>query len=681
MPNTNVDTHRLDCWTWGGWETDRHYRRGGRSGTIYFGNGEWLEDWRKRMVSRDTLRMAAESGITTIITYFYKGFGMRADSTEWPRLKEYVRMCHEEGLKVWGYVQGHSIYRETFFSEVPEAADWVARRYDGTEDIWTSAYYRLAPCLTAPGYLAYMLRVVEKGLTELDLDGIHLDNSYLKHCYCERCRGLFREFLNARTDLEKRTGLPNADFVEPPPLERKLDIIGDPLRILWMEFGTQNRLAFLRALNKRIKEIKPDAIFHTNPAFPKRPASKLFSALDPVREAGVCDVVCVENGNLPRVEGGTIFSQAEAYLFGDAAGYRVLNTAWQRGPYGSSPAATPAGFWTGLAEEFSYHAAMLGNNWLLRAAGDGDRMLADIPGWREAHAEAVRYFQTLHRDLRLGDRKQWSEIGILIDPDTMTHAAKTDIPVFRALTGHLLTRGIPVVFVLGDQPIPSCVKALLVCQQSCLSEAQLERIQAFAAKPDRIAWIAGESGRYDEWNVPRNESRWRAWRESSGFIVDEGQPLHWSEDSAASPYYFGPDAFRITPDAIDRIDGFLASVTDQISVRTERPPQVLVNTETTYDGRLLIHFRDQTSEGKPISGVRVHLGNPWSTAPSVVLHRPGQKDRRLADARSKGAGKRIFDLPEFEPYALVEASKGLPSRTTKVASRIASSITAGKRWA
>lgn len=652
--------HELDCWTYGGWDTDRHYRRIGSKGTIHFGNGEWITDWRRRMVSRDTLRMAVESGITIMVTHFYKGYGVRLDSTEWPRLKEYVRNCHEEGLKVWGYVQGQSMYQETFFAETPEAVDWVAKRYNGTNDYWAGAYWRLAPCMTAVGYRDYIMRVIETGLTEIGLDGIHLDNSYYKHCYCPRCRALFRDFLNNIPNLEELTGLPNADYVEPPPLPSVAQRIVDPLMLLWMEFGTQQRLAHLDALNRRIKEIRPDAIFHTNPAYPKRPAAKLFLALDPVREASVCDFVCAENGYLPRVENGKVFSQAEAYLLADAAGYRVLHTSWRESSLGSSPPETIAGLWTGLAEEFSYHAAILGNNWLLRATGDGDQMWADKSDWRETHGQATHFFRGLHRDLRLGNRNQWAEVGILVDPDTLTQAATTDIPAFRALFAHLLARRVPVLLILDEQPIPESIKALLVCQQSCLSETQLDRIRTFAERPGRTAWIAGETGKFNEWFVARNESRWRAWRQSPGFVADEGKPLRWAHWNETVGQYFGPDTFNITPDAMTQIDGFLDTLRDRMAFHIEAPEHIYVNTETTGDGRLLVHLRDQAGSGKPISGVRVRLGSGLVTEEPVILYQPGTVPQELEPVVQ--AREHLFLLSEFNHYALLVAHLSCSTR-------------------
>jgi hypothetical protein len=636
--------HELDCWTWGGWETDRMYRRaGGNRSTLYFGNGEWLNEWRQRLSSDETLDMMREGGITISVTYFYKGFGIAADSSEWPRLREYVAKCHQHGIKVWGYLQGKSLYRETFLAERPEAINWIAKQYDGSDELFGGAYYRVAPCITSAEYLNYMREVMRIGLEEIGLDGMHLDNSYFQHCYCARCKKLFREFLNEQSDLEKQTGLTITQFVEPPPIPRNQEYVSDPLQLLWMEFGVQNRLRFVGMLYRHLKALNPDAVFHTNPGFPRQQAYKL-RLLDPSREGAVCDFMCAESSNLPRMENGVLYSQAEAYLYGDACGYRVLNTSWRKSSGGSEPAGTPALFWTGLSEEFSHGAAILGNNWLLRSAGNGPGVLGDNAAWREAHAAGVRFFQGLHRELKLGGRRQWAEAAIFINPDTMTQAFGSDFPAFRALHTHLLASGVPVCFVMDNQPIPDSVSTLLVCQQSCLTEEQMQRIAAFAAAPGHSAWIAGSSGRFDEWNIPRNESHWRAWRNSPGFVNDSGSTLDWSH-GAGQP---------VPPQAAEQIDAFLQSRHWQPQFAAVLPAGVLVNTESTQDGRLLIHLRDQSGSGQTIEGVQLRLGTQLINPAGAKLYRAGNaiETETLGSTRADGETS-TFIVPKFNHYALV----------------------------
>jgi len=634
-----LSEERLDCWTFGGWETDRQYKRMGARAALFTGDGAWVSAWRRRVVSSETARMLAESGVTIVMTHFYKGFGVRAEASEWPRLKEMVKLYHAQGIRVLGYMQGRSIYYETLKAERPDLDDWVGRRYDGQPHTWGGCYYRLGPCLTSRAYLDYMKEVVRLGMAEIGLDGIHNDNSYYPHCWCKRCAALFRGWLNAMPDLEARTGLPNADHVLPPPLADDWTRY-DPLQIAWMEFGTRNRFRALGELYATMKSNRPDGVYEQNPAFPKKGPYKARLAVDPAREGAVCDVVCAENSNLPRVEKGVVISQAEAYLHGDAGRYRVLNTTWNHDGDGMKPADTPGLLWAGLAEEFSYHAALLGNNWLLRPTADGAGVLADNAALRRCHADATRFFQALHRDLRLGARRQWAEAAIYIDPDTLTLGGGPDLNAVRALVGWALAARVPVCFVYGGQAVPESVTALFVCQQTCLSDARLAEIAAWGAGPGRQVFVMGSSGRHDEWGVPRDESPWRAWRGSPGFVADSGARLAWPETvplSGESEPRKATESLIASSGWKRRFEAFL-------------PGGALVNVEQAQDGRLLIHLRDQGATEAVVNGARVWLAEGLARGKAWAMWTPD--GRGIVKTREKGGGVEA-EAGDFRRYALL----------------------------
>ena len=639
----SLTEHQLDCWAFAGWETDRQYRRAGMSSTVYFGNGAWIEQWRRRITSAETVKMLVECGVTIAVAHFYKGYGIQAESAEWPRLREFVGRCHEHGLKVWGYLQGGSLFYEALIEEAPEMMGWVARRYDGTPDTWGGAYYRLSPCLTSEPYREYVRRVIRIGLTEIGLDGIHNDNSYYKHCWCTRCAQRFREWLNRLPDLERRLGLPNADHVQPPPLPERASF-ADPMQIAWMEFGTQQRLAAYRGFYETVKACNPEAAYETNPAFPRQGAFKRLRALDPSREGRICDAVCAENGRLPRTEAGKVFSQAEAYLYADAGAYRVLSTPWVHTRQGSRPAETPALLWTGLAEEFSHHAALLGNNWLLRAAGDHDRILGDNESLRRTHAEAVRFFRELHQTLNLGTRTQWAEVGLLVEPDTLT-LRSLDLLALRAALYWLTLNRIPVKFVYGGQSVPDMVRTLVVCQQSCLPEERLRELTAFARKPDRRVILIGDAGRYDAWRIPRSLSDWHSWRRSKNFIADEGRMLAFS---AGKEDYAGQ--VEPSPEAVQVFRRLLDGLARTCHFQAALPGFALLNTELAEDGRLLIHVREQSGSGEAVEGGVIRLGEPLIRGKRCIMHAPGQSPQTLIENPQGAAEVR---LPDFRHYMLL----------------------------
>ena len=400
------------------------------------------------------------------------------------------------------------------------------------------------------------------------------------------------------------------------------------------------------------QKISPDAFYETNPAFPKRGGFKSRLAFDPVREGRICDAVCCENGSLPRVESERIFSQVEAYLHADAGSYNVMHTSWIHGERETSPRRSVGGLWTGLAEEFSHHSAMLGNNWLLRPAGDGARILGDTDDLRQAHAQAVHFFRGLHERLELAGRRQWSQIALLIEPDTLTHAGSSDLPALRALLGWSLIQRVPLVMLYGGRPIPDFVRALFICQQTSLSDARLDEITRFAQQDRRNVFLAGTSGRYNERMVPRNESDWLKWRQSPGFTADSGDQLQWAEmpQAWASRELVWPNEtclreMRAFVDAPEWPTGFQAGT----------PERVLVNTEIMPDGRLLIHLRDQAGTERPICDCTVHLAAELSAGRTITMYAPDQAPTQLL---TDADGPAKLTLPAFQRYALLVVEQG-----------------------
>lgn len=564
----------LLCWTFAGWEPDRHYRRLGAVPGTTLGPGRWIGAWRDRITSRDAVRFARDAGVDLMITHFYKGFGLDAEADERPRLKQFIDDCHAESINVWGYTQGGSLYYETLLAERPDAMDWAAREPDGSPQTCRGTYYRLMPCLTSPAYLDYMLDVARVGLDECDLDGIHMDNIYSTRCYCERCAGLFRDWLAKRNDLDERTGITTTAHIQPPPIKPDQQRFTDPLQILWLQFGLETRSAWLDAFNRQIKQCKPGAPFEINAGFPDSRAAIASRSVHPLRDAASCDYYCYEPMKMAEVrDDGTISTLAPAYLYGAAAGYGVINAAWAERDGTWQPPDTPGAVWAQLAESFSHHASTLGANWLLQFAGDGDRVYGDRDDLRAALTEATTFF----RGLPVGKRRQWARVAVLIDIWSLTLAADTDHDATMQLLETLIARGVPFHILLDDQPIPTEVDTLIVWQQSCLSDAQLARIDAFTGR--KI--LAGNVGQFDEWHLPRNKSDW-------------GQR--------------------------DLLDADL----DALDLHGDLPTGVLMNTEMTDDGRLLIHLRDQAGRDDPVGPCA--LPQPYERA---TLHTPGAEPREV----------------------------------------------------
>lgn len=640
------------CWFWAGWEPDRYYRRIGARKTPYFGNGDWVAGWRENLESETNLDALVQAGATVLVTRFYKGFGPEIEREDWPSLREFVRRAHERNLAVWGYVQGQSLFGEFLFNERPEAADWIARTDRGEPQHWAGAYNRYAPCLTSPAYREMIEDVVEEGLCGVELDGIHMDNNYYRHCYCPRCKELFRQWLTARGDLELRTGIRNADFVEPPPLSGESVLVPDPLAILWMEFGVQKRLEFMQAIRRKIRTVKPDADFAGNPAFLRTYASRLTHALDPALEGTACDSLCIENGNQPRMDGEKLFTQADKHLFAEAAGLRTWVTSWRPGDFGSSPPSTAAEIWAGLAEEFSFAHGYLGNNWALRPAANGNRLLREHldKNWR-TFCEASRFFLDLETLLSRTPRRQWGEIGLYVDPRALSICPQPDAMLLQVFLLGLLRANVPLKILLRGQSFPAEMHTILLFQQRALEGAELDRLTEFAATEGRELWNIGANGVYDEWCVPRSQNHqavWMARPHVRSFPLSAGQ---WLRQEGSSAQYFKGQCPQLQETGRRELHAIVDTLKPRQRIGVEAPDGVLSNVETLETGGWLVHLRNLRDEPicRPVHIFLQHdvPGHPVVTEYSV----------RAAAGRPlscvKENGKLVITVPPFAQYGAV----------------------------
>ena len=646
----SAKTANRDCWVWAGWEPDRYYRRLGRNSTPYFGNGAWLADWRKRLQRPETLRELQELGITLLVTRFFKGFGPKTESQEWEETRSFVHQAQSLGLKVWGYQQGGSLFGETLFRERPEAREWVAKTRDGRDLTWGASYFRFLPCLNHPGYLAFFLEILDQGIRSLQFDGIHIDNNYYHGCNCERCAGLFREWLNQRPDLESLTGLPEAGAIDPPTLEPADALITDPLRILWIEFNVETRRRFYQRAYRHLKSLRADALLCTNPAWPRNFSSRRNLSLDPLIDGEFCDLVFAENGNQPGWK-LRLTSQAEAYLLAEAGGYRTLSTSWRHRPDAwrhGQPACNPpedsSSIWTGLAEEFSYFPSALGNNWMLRSACDRDQMLADtMPVHMGAFREAMSFFRDLETQVNLPERRTWGEYGVLLNPVSLSLCGQTTGENSRAVIRYLQLRRVPFRVLFSAAKATPEMRHLIACQQLCLSDTELAALLAFAEEPGKRVTLLGDVGRYNEWFIPRNETDWRA-RLRQPSVQHFALPLPAGANTAKA--HMAEGGIRVSHALRRALDA--ARRGNQRRLRA--PYRVLVNLEISEDGRYFFHLRDQSAHPRIVSGARVFVGDLPGAAFEAFLP---TKSRRQCQRRTLRAESGWVSLPPFERYCLL----------------------------
>ncbi len=86
-------------------------------------------------------------------------------------------------------------------------------------------------------------------------------------------------------------------------------------------------------------------------------------------------------------------------------------------------------------------------------------------------------------------------------------------------------------------------------------------------------------------------------------------------------------------------------------IHFKRPENVLVHSQITSDGRLLLHLRDQSGGCEWISGTQIVLESGFPTIQEASIFVPGSGGQVLS-INAAGA-QRIVNLAPFQHYALV----------------------------
>lgn len=377
---------------WSNWnhEPIDHLRRMGDSRISVFTLGEWLPQWYDRLHGEELIAQAAEMGINTIYTHFFKGFGLVHEHDDMERMREFIRYAHAHGVEVIGYCQLGTLYYETMLDEVPDLEDWIARDRNG--DFLTYGglphYYRWRPCFESREFIAYFKRVLSYGVEHVGLDGFHFDNSQVRECYCPRCQQAFRDYLTAQIPNPREvTGLAHFRNVRIPPLLDG-DEVHDPLCLWRGRFRHDQLVRAQTEIFDYVKAIGGKYVLH-NPGLLRPDFRRAF---DPQRNPASCDFVFAENSNYIRVEGEKTITQILSFKLGERFGFRVFDAPWMHkdGDY-----LIPDDRDT--IDRFLTQGMIYGNitgaPWFVRSRKTADRVIMDDPAHAEIAARAFAYFK------------------------------------------------------------------------------------------------------------------------------------------------------------------------------------------------------------------------------------------------------------------------------------------------
>ena len=276
----------------------------------------------------------------------------------------------------------------------------------------------------------------------------------------------------------------------------------------------------------------------------------------------------------------------------------------------------------------------------------------------EAFREARTFFSDLDELVACDSRRTWAEVAVLHDPFSASLFGNGEIRLNLALHQYLLRRGIPFHIVLPGKPLPESARVLVAFHVGALSAERLAEMKEFALRPDCQVWMAGHTAQTDEWFIPRNTSDLEALRRSPGFTFTRGLGDTWQEAfthplvlQSSPESYFGKRDISLESADDVAFDQFFGTEAFRPVIHFKRPENVLVHSQITSDGRLLLHLRDQSGGCEWISGIQVIFESGFPTIQEASIVLPGSGDEFLSV--NCNGDQRVVNLQPFQYFALV----------------------------
>lgn len=304
----------------GGWDCEPvTQQRWGRLTVNY------MDEYKKR-ISEENVIQLKESGITLVITHYFKGFGIKGEMEYMENTRKFAELCHKHGLRVGAYI-GNTICFEQLLLEKPEAKEWLVPDYLGKPVTYGGTQtFRRIPYIGHSGYQEYIKRVLKKAILEAKVDLIHFDNSANygrpENFHHPLAIEQFRDFLRSKytaNQLEDRFGFRDVSYIVPPIYSGTPQPLQDPLFQEWTDFRCQKVAEYLMEMRNYIKGLNPDVVVESNPHGENGDNISWARGLDWPRVLASTDIFWSEGEGEPGIlENGSLVSRIRTYKIGRA---------------------------------------------------------------------------------------------------------------------------------------------------------------------------------------------------------------------------------------------------------------------------------------------------------------------------------------------------------------------------
>ena len=640
----------------GNWDSMPIFRR--RVG----GNPVWQEDDYAREHTEDAVRKLKDLGVTMAVIHFYKGFGLEAEAPHIADARKLAVLCKKHGLRVGVYI-GSTVGYETFLNEMPDAASWFVPPHLGRPVVYGDQTFRKRAYFMHPGYREYMKRVLRLAIEDLKVDLIHFDNTSMQaqppvflHPMAVRD---FRDYLREKYSpeaLDRRLGIRDPRFVEPPEWDRPLRTINDPLWQEWAQFRCKQLNEYYGEMERFIRGLNPEVAVESNP-------HSGLSGTNTVWLQGVnypdflahMDVVWTEEGNEAGISSeGVLVSKIRTYKMAAILKNRIFT--YTGGTRGAK---------LQMAEAMTYNRQCLG-------------MVGGALAGYETPEEQRKYirFYLKQFDMYRGVENR-ADVAVLHSFASMAY--NNDLPWQSAmlLEQALIQAKVPFDIVFDDNlKNLSKYRVLALADQECLSEEQMRLIRDWVKRGGGLV-ATGHSSLYTEWRQRRRDfglqdlfnAKAPAWAGARGEekMLDSG-PIRNQVGQGRVTYIPAIRPAMPKPAAVPMTSRYwklplnwqelIAAVKwaagDRLSLEVRGPTTVTAEVvEQKEKQRLLVHLINFDAERTPVVGkIEVVLRLPEGKSIGQVSLLSPDEDRTQTVTATVKAGNAEFTVPGLKTYSV-----------------------------
>ncbi len=646
----------------GSWEPPTFLvRRGGQE-------VDAVERWKQER-SEKSVRKLKEAGVNLVITNLHKGFGLRAEAEDIEGTRAFVQLAHRYGIKVGGYVGGTMMY-ETFFEEEPDAVNWVQRDEFGHPMYygWDQTF-RYAACRNAPGYHAFVLKVLKLGVVDLKLDLIHFDHLVWteepRSCRCVHCREAFHRFLRSRYDeagMKRRFGFTRVDGITPPPF----DILSGSVPYREVRNPIMQEWAYFRAytLAKRfgeyanyIRSLNPKVVMEGNPNLNLAANQGFTQGVDVAQMLEHADIIWSEEHNHAAWRDGKIISKVRSFKSARAMGRSIF--VYTGGQYAPQAPESPAELL--LAEAMAFNGANLG-------------MVGDLtPDGTEITPGAQRYIRFFREHIAdYAGATSRADVAVLRSfPAIEFNPAQANVSTVL-FEQTLLESQIPFDIVLNRHLRDlSRYKVLVLANQDALSDEEVASIRDFVRRGGGL--VATEnSSLLTEWRLRRRRP---ALADVLGVDVPGGGLVRRTYEAgravylprvepAVEPppptadYKFTNAHWQLPLNYREMVQAVRWAAQDRLTVEADAPRSVALElTENKAAGKWLLHLINFDFT-RPAQDIAIRFRMPGRRRVRHAAWESPDEESSATLAVAERGDVHALILPRLKTYALIRLMVG-----------------------